>query len=77
MIRIGSTIIDTDNLTAEDCSTIIRELRTVKDRKLKAEELKNKMTALLEEVNEAGFVFIDKDLGHIIRVQDMELFDPN
>lgn len=77
MIRIGSTIIDTDNLTAEDCSTIIRELRAVKDRKLKAEELKNKMTALLEEVNEAGFVFIDKDLGHIIRVQDMELFDPN
>jgi reverse gyrase len=77
MIRIGSTIIDTDNLTAEDCSTIIRELRAVKDHKLKAEELKNKMTDLLEEVNEAGFVFIDKDLGHIIRAQDMELFDPN
>lgn len=77
MIRIGSTIIDTDNLTAEDCSTIIRELRAIKDRKLKAEELKNKMTDLLEEVNEAGFVFIDKDLGHIIRAQDMELFDPN
>ena len=77
MIRIGSTIIDTDNLTAEDCSTLIRELRAVKDRKLKAEELKNKMTDLLEEVNEAGFVFIDKDLGHIIRAQDMELCDPN
>lgn len=77
MIRIGSTIIDTDNLTAEDCSTIIRELRTIKERKLKAEELKARMTSLLEDVNEAGFVFIDKDLGHIIRMQDMELYDPN
>lgn len=77
MIRIGSITIDTDNLTAEDCSVIIRELRAVRERKRRAEELKARMASLLEDVNEAGFVFIDKDLGHIIRAQDMELYDPN
>jgi len=74
-MRIGRIIIDTDNMSIEDMDTIIRELRTIRARKLKAEELKDHMVALIAEAKENGFTFIDKDFGQVWTGNDVALYD--
>lgn len=74
-IRIGRNIIDTREWNMEDYDVIIKELRKERARKGKAEELKLRMESLLNEAQEAGFDFIDKDFGNVIRPVDVELYD--
>ena len=74
-MRIGRTIIDTDNMSIEDMDTIIRELRAIRARKLKAEELKNRMLDLIADAKEHSFTFIDKDFGQVWTGNDVELYD--
>jgi len=74
-MRIGRTIIDTDNMNAEDMDVIIKELRAIRARKLKAEELKTRMLELIADAKENGFTFIDKDFGQVWSGNDVELYD--
>ena len=74
-MRIGRIIIDTDNLNVEDIDTIIRELRAIRTRKLKVEELKNRMVELIADAKENGFTFVDKDFGQVWTGNDVELYD--
>ena len=74
-MRIGRMIIDTDNMNIEDMDTIIREMRAIRARKLKAEELKNRMLELIADAKENGFTFIDKDFGQVWTGNDVELYD--
>lgn len=74
-MRIGRTIIDTDNMSAEDMDVIIKELRAIRARKLKAEELKTRMLELIADAKENGFTFIDKDFGQVWSGNDAELYD--
>lgn len=74
-MRIGKTIIDTNDMTADELTTIIHELREIRSRKLKAEELKDRMTELLADANAEGFEFFDKDSGHCIRMNELYLWD--
>ena len=74
-MRIGRTVIDTDNMSAEDLNVIINELRAIRTRKLKAEELKNQMRELIANAKESGFTFIDKDFGQVWSGNDVELYD--
>ena len=74
-MRIGRIIIDTDNMSIEDMDTIIREMRAIRARKLKAEELKNRMLELIADAKENGFTFIDKDFGQVWTGNDVELYD--
>jgi len=74
-MRIGRMIIDTDNMSIEDMDTIIREMRAIRARKLKAEELKNRMLELIADAKENGFTFIDKDFGQVWTGNDVELYD--
>ena len=74
-LRIGRTIIDTSNWSAEDYDVIIKELRKERARQAKAEELKNRMFDLLNEARENHFDFIDKDMGNIITPVDIDLYD--
>ena len=48
-MRIGRMIIDTDNMSIEEMDVLIREMRRIRARKLKAEELKNRMLELAGE----------------------------
>jgi spore germination protein YaaH len=68
-------IIDTDNMSIEEMDTIIREMRAIRARKLKAEELKNRMLELIADAKENGFTFIDKDFGQVWTGNDVELYD--
>lgn len=68
-------MIDTDNLSIEDMDAIIKELRAIRARKLKAEELKTRMLELIADAKENGFTFIDKDFGQVWTGNDVELYD--
>jgi spore germination protein YaaH len=74
-MRIGRVIIDTDNMSVQDMDVIIRELRNIRARKLKAEELKSRMLELIADAKENGFTFIDKDFGQVWTSNDVELYD--
>jgi hypothetical protein len=74
-MRIGRMIIDTDNMSIEDMDTIIREMRAIRARKLKAEELITRMKELITDAKENGFTFIDKDFGQVWTCNDVELYD--
>ena len=74
-MRIGRTIIDTDNMTADELTAIIHELREIRSRKLKAETLVNGLKELLAEANSEGFAFVDKDFGNVINADELELWD--
>lgn len=74
-MRIGRTVIDTDNMSIQDMDVIIKELRSIRARKLKAEELKNRMLELIADAKENGFTFIDKDFGQVWTGNDVELYD--
>lgn len=74
-MRIGRTIIDLDSLSIEDLTTVITEARAVRKRKQEAESYRLRMHVLLTEAREAGFDFIDKDFGNVIRPEDVEMYD--
>ena len=74
-MRIGRIIINTDNMSIEEMEAIIREMRKIRARKLKAEELKNRMLELIADAKENGFTFIDKDFGQVWTGNDVELYD--
>lgn len=74
-MRIGRIIIDTDNLSVDDLDVIIRELRAVRARKLKAEELKSRMVELITDAKKNDFTFVDKDFGQVWTENDVELYD--
>lgn len=74
-MRIGRIVIDTDNMSIEDMDTVIREMRAIRARKLKAGELKTQMLELIADAKENGFTFIDKDFGQVWTGNDVELYD--
>ena len=74
-MRIGRMVIDTDNMSIEDMETVIREMRAIRARKLKAEELKTRMLELIADAKENGFTFIDKNFGQVWSGNDVELYD--
>ena len=68
-------MIDTDSMNIEDMDTIIKELRVIRARKLKAEELKTRMMELLADAKENGFTFIDQDADQIWMGYDIVVYD--
>ena len=74
-MRIGRAIIDTDNMSVEELRILEHEIRALRKRREEAESFKARMTSLLEEAREAGFDFIDKDFGNVIRPVDVDLYD--
>lgn len=74
-MRIGRTIIDLESLSIEDLRTIEHEIHALRKRREQAESFKTKLDNLLIEAREAGFDFIDKDFGNVIRPEDVSLYD--
>jgi hypothetical protein len=68
-------MIDTDNMSIEDMDIIIKELRSIRARKVKAEELVRRMNELIADAKAEGFTFIDKDFGNVLMGTDFTVFD--
>ena len=74
-MRIGRTIIDTDNMTVEEMDILIKELRGIRARKVKKETFANALMSVLEDAKSEGFIFADKDFGQVIESKDVAIYD--
>ena len=74
-MRIGRAIIDTDNMSIEELTLVIKELRDIRKRKEQAHALQMKMNDLILEAKEQGFTFIDNACGFVREVDDFTMFD--
>lgn len=64
-MRIGNIVIDTDAMSTQELKVVIGELRAAYARKLKQEQLNDRMNALLAEAAENKFAFVDDETGRI------------
>lgn len=74
-MRIGRIMIDTDNMTVEELTVIINDLRAIRKRKAETESFENEMKLLILRAKENGFTFLDKDYGNVWQENDFEVFD--
>lgn len=74
-MRIGKTLIDTDSMSIEELTMVIKELRDIRKRKEQAHALEMRMNDLILEAKEEGFCFVDKDCGFIRETDDFKVFD--
>lgn len=74
-MRIGKIVIDTDDMTVDELTTIIVEFRKIRARKMRKEELQEKMNNLIAEAQEDGFLFIDNTCGFVREPNDFDIMD--
>ena len=69
------TMIDTDSMSINELDAIIKELRAIRARKLKAEELNNRMNELLAEAKENNFIFINDYTRQVMPQEYIRVID--
>lgn len=74
-MRIGKTILDTDNMTAEELTMYINALSRIRTRRTRQETLTQRMNDLILQAKADGFTFIDKDFGFVREVDDFTMLD--
>ena len=74
-MKIGRYVIDTDNMTTEELLVIEQEIHKIRRRKEQGKNFIYQMNKLITEAKENGFVFIDKDFGHILTTSDFAIHD--
>lgn len=74
-MRIGKVMIDTDNMSDEELTLIINDLRAIRTRKREEAILRKHMNDLILEAKEKGFTFIDNACGFVREVDDFTLYD--
>lgn len=74
-MRIGKTILDTDNMTAEELTMYINALSRIRTRRARQETLTQRMNDLILQAKADGFTFIDKDFGFVREVDDFTMLD--
>lgn len=74
-MRFGNIILDTKNMEIEEIGNLITELKKIKSRKIRAQQLKNSYNELIAAAKEDGFTFIDKDFGFVHEVDDIKMLD--
>ena len=74
-MRIGNIILDTDNMEIEEMGNLINELKKIKSRKIRAQQLKNSYNELIAAAEEDGFTFIDKNFRFVREIDDIEILD--
>ena len=74
-MRIGRTIIDTDNMSISECTDLINALIAIQRRKLQAEELNNRMNTLLADAKENNFIFINDYTGQVLPQEYIKVID--
>lgn len=74
-MRIGKIVIDTDDMTVDELTTIIVEFRKIRARKMRKEELQEKMNSLISEAQQDGFLFIDNACGFVREPNDFDIMD--
>lgn len=74
-MRIGKTIIDTDNMTIDEMNLIITELTHICARKEIARNYKQCLYDVLEDANESGFIFCHRYTGEVLTMENISIQD--
>lgn len=74
-MRIGKTMIDTDNMSIEELKILEHELHQIRRRKEQAESFVNRMNELIAEAKQEGFSFINCNCGFVQEENDFVLYD--
>jgi hypothetical protein len=74
-MRIGNVILDTDNMSIDEISGLIKELRNIRDRKAHERNLKEALTNLLNDAHENKFDFVMAQTGEVLRAEDIVVWD--
>lgn len=74
-MRIGRNIIDIETLDVDDLTVVIAEARAIRKRKLTAQDLMQRMKALISEAHAEGFDFIDICGTKVLVAEEIELYD--
>ena len=74
-MRIGSVIIDTDNMRVEEVDVLIKELKQIRERKGTARGYKHRLGAMLESMSDDDFVFCNRHTGEVLIANDWVVFD--
>lgn len=69
-MRIGKMVLDTDNLSIGDITTIITELKKVQKCKQYARDFGQNFQAMLENMKDQGYRFTNKHTGEILNAED-------
>ena len=74
-MRIGKTMLDLENLTEEDLTTVINEAKRLRSRKADARNLREKLDAMLESAKERNFAICSKYTGEVLKADDWVVYD--
>lgn len=69
-MRIGKMVLDTDNLSIEDLTTIIIELRKIKECKTEARAFGRNFQDMMIRMRDQGYRFTNKHTGEILKEED-------
>lgn len=74
-MRIGRNIIDIETLDVDDLTVVIAEARAIRKRKITAQDLMQRMKALISEAHAEEFDFIDIRGTKVLVAEEIELYD--
>ncbi len=74
-MRIGRTVLDIENLSAEDLTEVIKEAKRLRTRKYEAEALKQSLESLCANAKENHQSICSKYTGEVFNPQDWVIFD--
>ena len=74
MMRIGKMVLDTDNLSVADITTIITELKKVRECKQEARAFGQNFQAMLNNMKDQGYTFCNKHTGEVLNAGDWLVF---
>lgn len=75
MIRIGSTILNTDIMSADEIDILTEELRNIATRKRRAEVLLCRFSKLVEEARQEGFEFVEEEFHNVLTSDKWGIID--
>ena len=73
-MRVGNIALDTDNLTVNELTTIITELRKVRDCKKEAVAIGRNFQDMMNHIREQGYNFCNKNTGEILNEVDWAVY---
>ena len=74
-MRIGPAVIDTTNMTLDDLDLMIKELKKIRSRRIKAQESKAELSAIIADMKENGLSFCDKYTGEVLNADHFLIYD--
>ena len=74
-MRIGPTVIDTENMTVEEVEILYQQIRTIYIRKKNARSCKCNLKDVIKRARDDGYVFCSNTTGEVFNPDDWDVYD--